>query len=171
MKGDFKKILFATDLSNNCRHAFAYAANLASRYEGGITLLHVMETVSESLDSRLKGLLGKEQWEMLHSKHEHDARATLIGKRSELATIHQALDTFSSPLQNEECRYVVENILVKDGHVVDTILETAKEEECDLIVIGSNKTMFTDSKSMGRRTKSILKRSRIPVMMIPPADE
>ena len=171
MKGDFKKILFATDLSNNCRHAFAYAANLAARYEGSITLLHVMETVSESLDSRLKGLLGKEQWEMLHSKHEHDARATLIGKKSELATIHQALDTFSNPDQYDESRYVVENILVMDGHVVDTILETAAEEGADLIVIGSNKTMFSDSKSMGHRAKSILKRSRIPVMMIPPADE
>ena len=171
MKGDFKKILFATDLSNNCKHAFAYAANMAARYEGGITLLHVLESVPESLDSRLKGLLGKEQWEMLHSKHEHDARATLIGKKSELATIHQALDTFSDGAQSEECRYAVENILVKDGHVVDTILETAQEEECDLIVLGSNKTMFTDSKSIGHRIKSILKRSRIPVMMIPPADE
>ncbi len=171
MKGDFKKILFATDLSNNCRHAFAYAANLAARYEGGITLLHVMESVPESLDSRLKGLLGKEQWEMLHSKHEHDARATLIGKKNESTTIHQALGSFSDTARNEECRYTVENILVKDGHVVDTILDTAQEEGCDLIVIGSNKTMFTDSKSMGHRAKSILKRSRIPVMMIPPADE
>ncbi len=171
MKEDFKKILFATDLSNNCRHAFAYAANMAARYEGGITLLHVMESVPESLDSRLKGLLGKEQWEMLHSKHEHDARATLIGKKNELSTIHQALGTFSDTAQSEECRYTVENILVKDGHVVDTILETAQEEGCDLIVLGSNKTMFTESKSIGHRIKSILKRSRIPVIMIPPADE
>ncbi|MFK5952400.1 MAG: universal stress protein [Desulfobacterium sp.] len=171
MKEDFKKILFATDLSNNCRHAFAYAANMAARYGGGVTLLHVLESVPESLDSRLKGLLGKEQWEMLHSKHEHDARATLIGKKSELATIHQALGTFSDAAQSEGCRYAVENILVIDGHVVDTILETAEEEGCDLIVLGSNKTMFTDSKSLGHRAKSILKRSRIPVMMIPPADE
>ncbi|SMD00835.1 Nucleotide-binding universal stress protein, UspA family [Desulfocicer vacuolatum DSM 3385] len=171
MKGDFKKILFATDLTNNCRHAFAYAANLATRYEGAITLLHVMESVPESLDSRLKGLLGKEQWELLHTKHAHDARATLIGKKNELSTIHQALGTFSDTAQNEEYRYVVENILVKDGHVVDTILETAQEEECDLIILGSNKTIFSDSKSLGSRTKSILKRSRIPVMMIPPADD
>lgn len=171
MIGDFKKILFATDLSNNCRHAFAYAANLAARYEAGITLLHVMESVSESLDSRLKGLLGNEHWEMLHSKHEHNVRSTLIGKKSELAAIQEALDSFSDTARNDERHYTVENILVKDGNVVDTILETAKEEGCNLIVIGSNKTMFSDSKSMGHRAKSILKRSRIPVMMIPPADE
>lgn len=171
MTGDFKKILFTTDLSNNCKYAFAYAANLATRYKCGITLLHVMENVPESLESRLKDLLGKEHWEMLNSKHKHDVRETLIGKKSELSTLHKALDSFSETARNEECRYTVENILIKDGHVVDTILETAREEECDLIVIGSNKTMFTDAKSVGHRTKSILKRSRVPVMMIPPADE
>jgi len=171
MKGDFKKILFATDLSSNGRHAFAYAANMAARYNGGLTLLHVLESVPESLESRLQGLLGKEEWEMLQKKHAHDARSTLIGKESELTSIHKALDTFSDGAQSEECRYVVENILVKDGHVGDAILETAEEEKCDLIVLGSNKTMFTASKSLGHLTKSILKRSKIPVMIIPPADK
>lgn len=171
MAQDFKKILFATDLSDNCRHAFSYAANLAARYCGGITLLHVMESVPESVDARIKGLLGKEAWDMMHKKHQHQARATLIGKQSELNKIHQALDTFSETAQNDACRYTVENILVKDGDVVQTILDTAIEEKCDLIVVGSNKTMFTDATALGGRVKSILKRSKIPVMIIPPADK
>ncbi|ACN16892.1 UspA4 [Desulforapulum autotrophicum HRM2] len=171
MNGNFNKILFATDLSANCRHAFTYAANLASRYHGSITLLHVLESVPESMDSRLKALLGKDQWEMLQSKHLHEARAALIGKKSTLSTIHQALDTFSDPAQNDDGQYAVEKILVKEGRVVKTILETAQEEGCDLIVIGSNRTMFTESNSLGHRTKSLLKRSEIPVMKIPPASE
>lgn len=171
MNGNFNNILFATDLSINCRHAFTYAANLASRYRGRITLLHVMESVPESMDSRLKTLLGKDQWEMLKSKHEHQARTSLIGKKSTLATIHQALDSFSDPAQNDDGQYAVENILIKEGRVVKNILETALEEACDLILIGSNKTMFTEANSLGRRTKSLLKQSRIPVMIIPPANE
>ncbi|MBI9090810.1 MAG: universal stress protein [Desulfobacterium sp.] len=171
MNGNFNNILFATDLSVNCRHAFTYAANLASRYRGRITLLHVMESVPESMDSRLKTLLGKDQWEMLQSKHQHQARASLIGKKSTLATIHQALDSFSDPAQNDDGQYAVENILIKEGRVVKLILETAQEEASDLILIGSNKTMFTEANSLGRRTKSLLKQSRIPVMIVPPADE
>lgn len=172
MNGEFKKILFATDLSNNCRHAFTYAAHLASHYCGHITILHVMEAVSESIESRLRGMLGDgRQWEMIQSKHLHETRNTLIGKKSTLSTIHRALDTLSDPAQHDECRYVVDNILIKEGHVVKIILETAKEESCDIIVIGSNKTMFTESNSLGHRTKSLLKRSRIPVMVIPHAQD
>lgn len=171
VNGEFKKILFATDLSNNCRHAFTYAAHLASRYCGHIIILHVLETVSESMELRLKGMLGDEKWEMLQSKHRHEAKAALIDKKSTLSTIHMALDTFSDIARNEECQYVVENIMIKEGHVVEVILKTAKEEGCDIIVLGSNKTMFTESNSLGRRTKSLLKRSRIPVMIIPPAED
>ena len=171
MNTNFKKILFATDLSNNCRHAFTYAAHLASHYCGKIIILHVRETTSESMELRLRVFLGEEQWEMLQSKHRHEARAAIIDKKSTLSTIHKALDTFSDTARNDECQYVVENILIKEGHVVETILQTAKEEGGDIIVVGSNKTMFTESNSLGRRTKSLLKRSRIPVMVIPPVEE
>lgn len=164
----FKKILFATDLSDNCRHAFSYAASLAAQYCGSITLLHVMESIPDSLDTSLKGLLGEEAWEMMHKKHEHTARSILIGKKSAAKSIHEALGIFSETAKNDECNYSVDNILVKDGDVVENILETSVEEECNIIVIGSNKTMFTDSTSLGHRAKSILKRSKIPVMMVPP---
>ena len=37
-----KKILYATDLSENAVHAFAYAVSLANLYGAGITILHVL---------------------------------------------------------------------------------------------------------------------------------
>ena len=36
-KVEIKKILFATDLSENAKHAFSYAADLAQRYDAMIT--------------------------------------------------------------------------------------------------------------------------------------
>jgi len=41
-----KKILYATDLSENARYAFAYAASLANQYGAGVTILHVLEDPS-----------------------------------------------------------------------------------------------------------------------------
>ena len=38
---EIKKILYTTDLSQNARYAFGYAASLANRYDAGITILHV----------------------------------------------------------------------------------------------------------------------------------
>ncbi len=164
----FKKILFATDLSDSCRHAFTYAASLAANFGGSITILHVLEEYSESLDGRLKALLGRDTWEMMQKKHENEARSFLIGKKSELTEIHNALNTFSQIAQNDECKYAVENIVIKDGNLVETILQTSREEEYDLIVMGSHKSILSGSSSLSSRARRIIKGAKIPVMMVPP---
>jgi len=51
---DIKKILYATDLSENSRHAFAYAAGIANRYEAGVTVLFVIEELSRKRSERGK---------------------------------------------------------------------------------------------------------------------
>lgn len=168
---EIKKILFATDLSDNCRHAFSYAATIASRYCGGITLLHVMESIPESIDVMISGFLGKETWDTLHKQHENDARMALIGKKSNHNMIHDAMDAFSKDARTDECDYTIDNILVKDGHVVDTIIKTATVDKFDLIIIGSNKGVFSSGTSLGSTAKGVIKQSKIPVMLIPPLEK
>ena len=171
MKEEFKKILFTTDLSNNCRNAFSYAATLAVKYGCGITILHVLEKgYPESLDFRIRDFLGQEAWEIMQKKHENNARSAIIGKKTEMTIVREALDTFSETSGNDGGRTTVESILIKNGDVVETILEISVEEGIDLIVLSSNKTMFTDSTSLGRNMKGVLKRSKIPVIMIPPIE-
>ena len=170
MAREIKKILFATDLSNNCRHAFTYAASISSRYCGGITLLHVMENLPDSVDAMVSGFIGKEKWEILHKQHENDARMTLIGKKNNQTMIHDAMDAFSKDIKITDCDYTIDKILVKDGHVVDTIIETSVEESCDLIIIGSHKGLFSSTTSLGQVAKGVLKQSKIPVMVIPPIE-
>ncbi|MGD8721592.1 MAG: universal stress protein, partial [Desulfobacterales bacterium] len=48
MLPDIKIILYATDLSENARRAFGYAASLANRYGAKIIVLHVIEDFSPS---------------------------------------------------------------------------------------------------------------------------
>ena len=45
---EIKKILYATDLSENARFAFGYAASLANRYGAQIVMLHVIEEISSA---------------------------------------------------------------------------------------------------------------------------
>ena len=40
-KVDVKKILYATDLSENARYAYAYALSLADLYQAAITIIHI----------------------------------------------------------------------------------------------------------------------------------
>ena len=44
-KVDVKKILYATDLSENARYAFAYAVSLADLYNAAITIIHLLPEV------------------------------------------------------------------------------------------------------------------------------
>ena len=134
-------------------------------------LLHVMESVPESLESRLKDLLGKDQWEMLHKKHELTSGPPSSAKKPAFQPIYKALGSFSDTARNEECRYTVENILCQGwacgGYDSGNRRGRRVRPHCNRV----QQTMFTDAKSMGHRAKSFLKRSRIPVLMIPPVDE
>lgn len=55
-----KKILLATDLSEDCRNAYTYAVNLATACNGRISLLHVIDPkpLSSLLEMRINRLLG-----------------------------------------------------------------------------------------------------------------
>ena len=80
---DTKKILFATDLSVECRNSYIYAVHLAMARQGSISLLHVIEGPSITLEVRVRNLFGENRYEEIMRKHEDDARSILIGKRKE----------------------------------------------------------------------------------------
>ena len=52
-KVEVNKILYATDLSENARYAFAYAVSLADLYNATITFIHVLPEVPSRLDKRV----------------------------------------------------------------------------------------------------------------------
>ena len=70
MVPEFKKILFPTDLSNESRHAFDFAVSIAGRYGAEITILHVMEGISEPSSAHLRDFIGEEKWQQLQESHE-----------------------------------------------------------------------------------------------------
>ena len=47
MTQDIKRILYATDLSENSAHAFGYAINLANKFDAEITILHVIDRMMD----------------------------------------------------------------------------------------------------------------------------
>ena len=59
-----------------------------------------------------------------------------------------------------------ESLLVKEGDVVEAIIGQAAEYKCDLIIMGANEGLLSSS-SVGSTIKSVLKKSKIPVMVVP----
>lgn len=172
MEHDIKKILFATDLSKECRNSYGYAINLAIACQGGITLLHIIETPPISTEMQVKNMLGEERYEQILREHEKDTRSILIGKRKESEIIHSTLSGYwqDSMSSRPGCFLRPDEIIVKKGDVVTGILSTAKELESDLIVLSAHKNRRSD-KSVSKVILEVLRLSPVPVIIVPPAKE
>ena len=167
-----KAILFATNLSENCRQAFDYAAAMATRFEATIILLHVMDKMPDYVEGRLRGLLGNKMWDDMQEAHERNAQEALIGKKSSNKLVREALNQFCSQagIDDASCGYHSREVVVSDGEVVEDIIKTSKEYDCDLIIMGAREG-FLSKNSIGTTIKSVMRQSRIPVMMVPPTEE
>jgi len=166
-----KKILFATDLSDNSRHAFKYAANLANHYQATLVILHVMEGLSDSFKNRITNFLGQEAWEHIRDTKETGVRKILIGKKSERHVLKRALSQISEKLQanGQLDPFEADEIIVGEGqNVAEEIRRTATEKNCDTIVMSGRGESLLDTTSLGRITRDVLKRTRLPVMVVPP---
>ncbi|MGD8676287.1 MAG: universal stress protein [Desulfobacterales bacterium] len=69
---EINKILYATDLSENARFAFGFAASLAKRYNAQITILHVLEELSPITMLLIDDIVGEKRLPSLRSEKEID---------------------------------------------------------------------------------------------------
>lgn len=167
-KVEIKRILYTTDLSENARHAFAYAVNLANLYGAGITLLHVLEEISELLDSSVAGYISAERWEEIKRRQIEEAKETLTGKKREYVPIREALGQFCEDVQSSHADqdFVADEILVRRGDPVDEILAQAEERNCDLIVMGTQGHGILEDVLIGSTARRVVRRSKKPVLVV-----
>ena len=57
--------------------------------------------------------------------------------------------------------------MVKSGDFADTILETAKELEADIIIMGSHSRKWLENILMGSVTEKVLQHTSLPLLIIP----
>lgn len=166
-----QNILFATNLSQDCIPAFNYAAAIATRFQATLVLLHVIEKMPDYIESRLKGLLGANKWQEVLASQESNARQTLIGKKSNNAMIQAALAQFCTDtgIDDDSCGYHSREIVVTGGEVVEDIIQCSQDYQCNLIVLGA-KSGFLTHNAIGPIAKGVMRKSKIPVMVVPPVE-
>ena len=155
---EIKKILYATDLSENARYAFSYAASLANRYGAGITILHVLQDLSPYRDSLVVNVLGEEKWNELRKGNEEKI----------LGTLKERLEKFCSDVSVElpACPFITDDIVIKIGNPVDEILEQAEKTESDLLVLGAHGQGIIGDAMMGSVSRRVLRRCKKPILII-----
>ena len=161
---DIKKILYATDLSDNARYAFGYAISLANRYDAKITVLNVVEELSPFAQSMVEDIVGTERLEALRKDKEVKV----------IESIKQRLQDFCQQAIQEvpECSLAVEKTIVESGQPVDSVIRHAEEMDADLIVMGSHGQGVLADVTMGSTSRRVLRRCSRPVLIIRlPEDE
>jgi len=166
-KVEINRILYATDLSETARHAFAYAVSLANLYEAQLVILYVAS--DDGMDEEdLKQHVDKDQWEKIQKQNMDDAREVLIGKKKQSETIRQVLNHFCSSVvaSSDSQPAVKDEIEIIAGDPVEEIVTHARDMACDLIVIGNRGHSPASAKNIGSTAHEVLQRAGMPVMLV-----
>ncbi len=158
MLPEIHHILYATDLSENARYAFGYAASLANRYTAKITILHVLEEISPTTMLLIGDIVGEKRWSSLRDEKQREV----------IASLQKRLEDFTASFCREtpQCPLDVDRILVKTGHPVDRIIATADKIDADLIVMGSHGQGMLEQVVIGSTSRRVLRRCKKPVLVI-----
>lgn len=153
-----KKILYATDLSDNSAYAFRYAVDLAQKNDAKIVIFHAIEPIPPYVRHYVMPFEDESEWEE-KMKKEQDLTAKRIKERLE--------DFCKKESQRIPCLDLVLKIIVKTGYPVEEIIRTAEEEDCDVLVLGTHGKGFLLETFLGSVARSVLDRTRKPVFIIP----
>ncbi len=154
-----KRILYATDLSDNSAYVFRYAINSAKKHDAGIIILHVLEPLSETVKAITHSYLTEGQ-----EKKISEEKIAYLKDR-----IKKRLKIFcEKELKNDpECADRVESIELCEGFPAEVILGKADEFNCDAIVMGTHGKGIIRNTFLGSTSKRVLRRTRKPVFIIP----
>jgi len=159
-----KKILYATDLTKNSSYAFYFAADLAQKHDAQIVILHCIA----SIPSQAYFEVGSKGDRILD-------RAKAQEKEDDVAEIKKHLQEFCQKVEPQiglPCVSLVSEVIVREGHPVEEILNAADTKGCDVIVLGTHGKGWLKQAFLGSVARSVLERTRRPVFIIPlPSDK
>jgi len=159
---EFRKILYVTDLSRSARHAGQYACSLGVRYDGEVTVMHVipdvLEEFSESAGIDISDRVDQRTWKEFNEFGIEKAQED-IRKRIE-TTARQV--TQRMPY----CPMTPNNIRVEVGDPADKIVAVAREEGFDLIILGTHGHGAFQEAFMGSVAHGVIRKSPVPVLSV-----
>jgi nucleotide-binding universal stress UspA family protein len=158
MRPEIKRILYATDLSENSAFAYLYATDMAVKHDAVIIILHVFEQLSSIVRATMDNYMTKE----LREKLSHRNTETI-------EKIRNRLNVFCEKVQADDpqCIYRVQDIKISEGFPAEVILEKADEFDCDIIVMGTHGKGIILHAFLGSVAEKIVRRSKKPVLTIP----
>jgi nucleotide-binding universal stress UspA family protein len=170
MTQKIEHILFASDLSVDMKPVFEQAVAMATYTGADLIVLHVMEEASPSAQRQVRMAFGENLYKEIRAKHKTGAQDLLIGKNVDALRIRQAIAGFFEDREKTpaDADSPIKKILVTEGHsIADEIVSTAVEENCAFIVMGCSQQGLVAQAMGDKLVRKVLKRSSVPVFVVP----
>lgn len=143
-----KTILFPTDFSENALHASEYAGMLADKFEANVILLNIYSVPIIT------------EYQVPYNIDDFTVEMRAISEKNLAAFTDKFIQ--ATGLSQERISYKIEY-----GFVTDVILETVKNMEVDMIVMGTKGASNVLDKWIGTNAQTVMKQAECPVWIIP----
>jgi nucleotide-binding universal stress UspA family protein len=144
MTQSLKNVLWATDFSDESKEALAYARFFAKTFGAKLTALHVVPDFAPAL---------YEAWPDAQAELAGKIEATKISAKAQLAHMCQT---------GGVCP---DKTVIAEGSAAKVILDTARKEDADLIVVGRKGISGHEQNLIGSVTHQILRSAHVPVLV------
>lgn len=138
-----KRVLFATEFSDQAPHIFRYAAELAYRFKAQLLVMHAFK---------------KPETPFLSDDSLEDRTSRVLQKLIEFTTDHLPENYREEVLIDYHAPY---------NYPADGILDIALDQEVDLIVIGMTGKTNTLGRLMGSTAMDVMARADCQVLLVP----
>ncbi len=137
------KILWSTDFSDEGQEALLYADAFAKTFDAKIIALHVVPDISPAL---------------------YDAALVVKGELAKRVAYvkEEAQKKFDSLKKVKDLEF---KALIKEGNAAKKIIETAEEENVDLIVLGRRGLSAIEKLFIGSVANQVLRNSPVPLLL------
>lgn len=143
--GEIKKILFATDFSENSEHAFSYALSLAKKFGAKIDVLHVIHELADMTGFYVPHI----SFDVMEKEMEDAAQENM----------RRFADEHIKGMADYE-------IHTRRGKPFVEIIKAAGDFDSDIIIMGTHGKSGIDHVLFGSTAEKVVRKSPIPVLTI-----
>lgn len=139
-----KKILFATDFSNNANKAFSFALSLAEKHRADLIMIHVFDITTV--------------WTYPYTNDIFELKTQ--AKKSWERSLQDFFDHYDTKVK-ASC------VAIENQSVVQGIISAIKEYKPQLVVTGTKGKNPVKELLLGGTTKALVRKSPVPVLAVP----
>lgn len=153
-----KKILYATGMGASAPYVYRYALLSAKQHDAQIIAVSALEKLPIFGQSLVELHISHDQSKEIHEKAQIHAKERLGERIKRLCTTECGDDPqFTKRL---------DDIIIREGSPAQVVLSVAKEQNVDMIIMGSHRHSALEDVVLGSTTSKVLHSTTIPVLVV-----